>query len=131
MQYCITSAAIWRRSLEANPNIPNPDGMGWTTQTSPDTASTELLIDWMDGQPASPVVLQLLACKCRRACELPSCVCMNSGLKCTNFCTLKDCTNQLAQDDPAVVIDNDADEELQTNSILFVFLSGGGGVIMS
>ncbi|KAK3730477.1 hypothetical protein QZH41_014705 [Actinostola sp. cb2023] len=104
-------AAIWKRSLEANPDIPSPDGMGWTIQTSTDAVSTELLIDWMDGQPAPSAVLQLLACKCRKACELPSCVCMNSGLKCTDLCTLKDCTNQPAQDDSSDLIDDDADED--------------------
>ena len=111
MQYCINPAAIWRRSLEANPDIPSLDGVGGLTQTSTDGESTELLIDWMDGQPAPSAVLQLLACKCKKACELPSCVCMNSGLKCTDLCTLKDCTNQSVQDDPADVIDNDTDED--------------------
>jgi len=85
--------------------------MGWTIQTSTDAVSTELLIDWMDGQPAPSAVLQLLACKCRKACELPSCVCMNSGLKCTDLCTLKDCTNQPAQDDSSDLIDDDANED--------------------
>ncbi|KAK3754241.1 hypothetical protein QZH41_020144 [Actinostola sp. cb2023] len=104
-------AAIWKMSLEDNPDIPSPDGMGWTIQTSTDAVSTELLIDWMEGQPAPSAVLQLLACKCRKACELPSCVCMNSGLKCTDLCTLKDCTNQPAQDDSSDLIDDDADED--------------------
>ena len=67
MQYCINHAAIWRRSQESNPDIPSPDGMGWTTQTSTDADSTELLIDWMNGQPASSAVLQLLACNNRKA----------------------------------------------------------------
>ena len=45
---------IWRRSLEANPSIPSPDGMGWSTQISCDASN--LLIDWMDKKPAPEVV---------------------------------------------------------------------------
>ena len=79
--------------------------MGWTTQTSTDAASTELVINWMDGQPAPSAVLELLVCKCKKTCKLPSCVCMNSGLRCTDLCT-----NQPAQDDSSNIIDNEADE---------------------
>ena len=85
--------------------------MGWITQTSTDAASTELVIDWMDGQPAPSAALELLACKCKKTCELPRCVCMNSGLKCTDLCSLNDCTSQPAQDDSSNIIDNEADED--------------------
>ena len=84
--------------------------MGWTTQTSGD--ASVLLIDWMDGKPAPEAVLQLLACKCRRACELPSCVCLSSGLKCTDLCTLKDCINQPQEDFGDVKnVEDDEDNE--------------------
>jgi len=36
---------------------------------------------------------------------------MNSGLKCTDLCTLKDCTNQSVQEDSTDVIDNDTEED--------------------
>ena len=82
--------------------------MGWTTQTSGD--ESVLMIDWMDGQPAPEAVLQLLACKCRRICELPSCVCMSSVLKCTDLCTLNDCDN-LPLDDCGDAINEEDDED--------------------
>lgn len=81
--------------------------MGWTEQAS-DGLST-LTIDWMDRLPAPEAVLQLLACKCKRACELPRCECLRNGLKCTDLCTLKDCTNQ-PEDDPDVAVSNEEDE---------------------
>ena len=65
----------------------------------------------MDGQPAPSAVLELLACKCKKTNELPSCVCMNRGLKCTDLCSLNDCTNQPVQEDSSNIIDNEADED--------------------
>ena len=48
----------------------------------------------MDGQPAPQAINGLLACNCKRKCELPKCECMASGLKCTDMCTLQNCENQ-------------------------------------
>ena len=84
--------------------------MGWSTQTSSDASN--LLIDWMDKKPAPEVVLQLLAYKCRRICELPSCVCPSSGPRCTDLCTLKDCGNQPLEDSEDVIADEDNEDDV-------------------
>ena len=47
----------------------------------------------MDGRPAPQALLDLLACTCRKQCKLPQCVCMTNGLKCTDMCTLTECSN--------------------------------------
>ena len=81
--------AVWRRSLEANPDVPAPEpGYGWVVV---DDGNLDVL--WMSGPPAPQVVLEFMSCKCRRVCELPTCECMVNGLKCTDECRLKDCTN--------------------------------------
>lgn len=84
--------------------------MGWLTQTSGDAFN--LLMDWMDNKPAPEVVLQLLACKCRKISELPSCVCLSSGLRCTDLCKLKDCGNQPLEDSEDVIAKEDDEEDI-------------------
>ena len=84
--------------------------MGWSTQTYGNASN--LLIDWMDKKPAPEVVLQLLACKCRRICELPSCVFLSSGLRCTDLCTLKDCENQPLEDSEDVIAEEDDEDDI-------------------
>lgn len=71
-----------------------------------------LAIDWMGGEPAPRAVLELLSCQCTRACNLPRCTCLASGLKCTDMCRLQDCSNQ-AEDDEAAdeILSDDEDEE--------------------
>jgi len=65
--------------LERNPDVPDPDGHGWTK----DEGSPKLGIDWMHGQPAPDSVLELLACKCKKECKAGECICLYNGLKCT------------------------------------------------
>ena len=57
-------------------------------------ANEQLVVYWMDGQPAPQAILDLLACNCAKKCELPKCECMLNGLKCTDMCRLQDCENQ-------------------------------------
>ena len=71
--------------------------MGWKLQQVEERE--ELQFDWMDGKPAPDAVLELLACRCTRSCKLPSCVCLATGLKCTDICTLKECQNQVGDEE--------------------------------
>ena len=65
----------------------------------------------MTGQPVHQVILDLLACNCTRKCELPRCVCMANGLKCTEMCRLQDCDNyDLADDEDCI---NELQDELE------------------
>jgi hypothetical protein len=61
-------AAVWRKSLEQNPNIPSPEsGHGWVLEDD------HLVVEWMTGPPAPEVVLEFMACTCSKACTLPQC----------------------------------------------------------
>ena len=93
-------AGIWRRCLEQDAQIPNPVGKGWTVD------SGQLVVHWMDGEPAPQAILDLLACNCTRTCQLPSCECMANGLKCTDMCKLPNCGNQAA-----VTTDDESEDE--------------------
>ena len=86
-------AAIWKCSLQANAVVPSPTESGWTDDDG------RLDIHWMRSPPAPDVVLELLACKCVRSCEMPSCTCLSNGLTCTDMCRLQKCSNQKPQDD--------------------------------
>lgn len=59
----------------------------------------ELQFDWIDGKPTPDAVLELLACCSTRSCKLSSSVCFVNGLKCTDICALKECQNQVKDDE--------------------------------
>ena len=111
-------AAIWRRSLQNKPIVPECKGLGWTTDED-----GRLSVDWMRGSPAPDAVLQMLSCKCVRSCKLPDCTCLSNGLKCTDMCRLHTCTNQTREEDSEVTLidcsdydDYDDDEEDHINN---------------
>ena len=64
-------AGIWKRCLEQDPHVPSPVGRGWKMER--EEGVEELVVHWMDGQPAPSAVLDLLACNCSRKCTLPKC----------------------------------------------------------
>ena len=111
-------AAIWRRSLQNKPIVPECIGLGWTIDED-----GKLSVDWMRGSPAPDAVLQMLSCKCVRSCKLPDCTCLSNGLKCTDMCRLHTCTNQAREEDSEVTLidcsdddDYDDDEEDHNNN---------------
>ena len=80
-------AGIWKRCLEQNPPVPSPVGRGWKIEK--EGADNQLVVHWMDGQPAPQAIL---ACNCPRKCELPRCECMANGLsvlKCADCQTVR------------------------------------------
>jgi len=96
-------SAIWRRSLEAKPTIPVPeDGHGWGSTERGGTG--RLCIRWMTGLSAPDMILEFTCCKFRHVCQLPSCECMASRLKCTDECSLRECSN-MKEDDPLVELE--------------------------
>lgn len=84
--------AVWRRTLDANPDIPSPVGMGWLEQGG------RLEPLWMKGSPAPTTILQFLSCTCSRSCNQNMCQCMKNGLKCTDLCKLANCANWKKED---------------------------------
>jgi len=81
-------AAIWNCSLQAKAVVPSPTECGWTDDDG------KLDIHWMRFPPAPDMVLELLACKCVRSCEIPTCTCLSNGLTCTDMCRLQNGSNQ-------------------------------------
>lgn len=84
-------ATIWKKALEAEPNIPDPTLHGWTSQDS--NGTTVLDIDWMDCHPAPEAVMELLACSCKVNCVPNVCVCIKYDLRCTDMCKIQTCKN--------------------------------------
>lgn len=101
-------AAIWRRCLEQDPRVPSPIGRGWKMEREEE--SEQLVVHWMEGQPAPDAVLDLLACSCTKKCTLPKCVCMTNGLKCTDMCRLADCDNQASTSEGLESSDEDVED---------------------
>lgn len=52
-------AALWRRCLERDPQAPSPVGHGWKIESV--GGVDQLVVQWMDGQPAPEALLYLLA----------------------------------------------------------------------
>lgn len=86
-------AAVWKRCLNATPDIPTFIGRGWIA-----SGTDDIDIDWMDGPVGPDAVLEFIACKCTRQCKVPTCICLENGLKCTDMCKLAGCDNQNAPD---------------------------------
>lgn len=99
-------AAIWQRSLVADPQTPSPmDCKGWVLSDSGD-----LIINWMTGDPAPERVIAFLSCKCKKTCKRPTCQCLMNGLPCTQACSLQICDN-MKEDNPTEQDTDDSDSD--------------------
>ena len=59
---------------------PSPEGHGRVVENE------QKVIDWMEGLPAPPVVMELIACKCSRVYKAPEYQCVANALKCLPAC---------------------------------------------
>ena len=97
--------AIIKRSLDCYPDIPDPNGYGWTT------SEEGISIVWMLRSPAPDEILELVSCTCAKTkCSTQACVCKNNGLKCTDLCGCKNCENRDNLDDDIVSDEYDSDD---------------------
>ena len=65
-------ASIWKRELQADSHILRPlECKRWSLGDK-----GELVITWMTGAPGLDPVLELLSCKCKKSCKVPSCQCI-------------------------------------------------------
>ncbi|KAL8610714.1 hypothetical protein ACOMHN_016697 [Nucella lapillus] len=107
-------AGLWRRSLSHDPDAPDPTQSGWKVENQ--NGTEVLVVDWMDVRPAPEAVIELLACKCTRACTALECTCIQHGLKCSDMCKLKECDNQPVnadlEDVSELADDDDFDNDL-------------------
>ena len=95
--------AVWKRALDAKPEIPSPIGKA-CIQDKGD--ATDLAIDWMQGLPALDAVLELMSCSCILVCKGPQCKCIANGLHCTEMCRLTSSSNIQSDEEPEAVVDN-------------------------
>lgn len=72
--------AIWKRSLKCDPNTPSPQNFGWSVKSD-----RSIEVQWMTGLPAPLAVLDMLACKCKKACT-SCCECVTNSMNCTDAC---------------------------------------------
>lgn len=81
-------AAIYRRSLESQPDIPPPMSHGWKIE------GDFFEIDWMSLPPAPVAILELVYCSCKKTqCVKGRCTCKSNNLPCTDMCHCLDCQN--------------------------------------
>ena len=72
----------------------------------------QLVVHWMEGQPAPEAVLDLLECSCHRKCELPTCVCLSNRFSCTDMCRLQDSDNWVSSaDNDESVAEDELDDD--------------------
>ena len=75
-------AYIWRKCLEANPEISEPEDHGWKLDEE------KLVIDWMSNPPAPDVVLEFFSCSCTCASVNPTFVYIVNRIRCAEMCRL-------------------------------------------
>ncbi|KAK3743286.1 hypothetical protein QZH41_017324 [Actinostola sp. cb2023] len=73
-------ACVWRRSLTAMQNLPQPEGHGWEME---DGVLQPVL---MTKEPAPKSLLELTTCHCKKSECRTNCSCNNTGLACTEAC---------------------------------------------
>ena len=101
-------AAIWRRGIFPQLEIPSPHDHGWKINND----NNEIKIVWLGTKPALDEVLELLSCTYRRVCSEESCCCMKAGLKCIYMCYLQ-CENMASYDDDDDALGKDDDENVE------------------
>ena len=103
-------ALVWKSCLVPCPVIPSPIGHGWKHEGENDAYG----IDWMSVNPAPTAILEFLSCNCSRSCESNRCNCVANGLRCTDMCSLQDCSNQETIEEEDEVLagsDDEGDDE--------------------
>ena len=81
-------AAVWRHALDANPEVPSPEGHGWLI------TDDHVEIDWMSLPPAPDALLELILCGCTTNCTTGRCMCKRNGLPYAESCQCGDkCEN--------------------------------------
>lgn len=79
--------AVWTQCQSAQVDLPSPTGNGWLL------VNDNLQIVWMTRPPAPDSLLACVNCKCKTGCKTQRCSCVNAKLRCSDFCSCKDCIN--------------------------------------
>ena len=62
-------AAVWKRALDPQPDVPSLDGHGWTL------GNGILNILWTHQEPAPKILMQYVSCGCKTPCGTRRCSC--------------------------------------------------------
>ena len=99
-------AAVWKRALDPQPDVPSPDGHGWTLDNG------ILNILWTHQEPAPKVLMQFISCGCKTTCGTRRCSCKAVDLPCTDACRCsRDCLNRVMDPCVAHITDDQSDSE--------------------
>ena len=110
---CLKFSAVYRRSLEASPTIPDPSLHGWKVEKD------NLLLELMTLSLAPESVLKLAYCSgtCRRnrCSNATVCTCLQNNVPCTELCKCarENCHNVTGY------VDNKDDEEDDDDEIAY------------
>ena len=74
--------AVWKRSLDCNPDVPSPEGHGWKYDDG------DLVTDLGDAPPAPEAVMELIACNCPKECVEETCSCLQNMMQCRYLCKM-------------------------------------------
>ena len=87
-------ARIWKLATTAIMNCPSPVGHGWQM------VDGKLQVLWMEGDVASPDILKLSYCRCKKTlCGSGRCSCVTAGLRCSDICQCSEgCKNRESVD---------------------------------
>ena len=96
---------IWNNATTPKPEIPSPNGYGWTLEGN----------RWMPVMtlqlPAPKAVLSLVKCGCEKSrCQSNRCTCRKAGLSCTDICGCSD-LGEGCENTPKEVPEHDEDIE--------------------
>ena len=86
MRVALQVGHVWGQSLEAEPDVPNPDDWGWTK-----SVDNEWKPLWSLLPEAAEACAELIKCSCKleRGCR-GRCKCAKANLKCTVRCKCGD-----------------------------------------
>ena len=102
---CLKFSAVYRRSLEASPTIPDPSLHRWKVEK-------DNLLEWMTLSPAPESVLKLVYCSgtCRRnrCSNATVCTCLQNNVPCTELCK---CARENCHNVTGYVDDKDDEED--------------------
>ena len=80
---------------------PQPEGRGWLL------SGGVLEPKWMIQKPAPDSLLEFLSCGCKKSgCQNNMCVCISSGLNCTDLCYCIACSNLPPDNDDINIYEN-------------------------
>ena len=105
--------AIWRRSLEVNPDVPPPTDHGWKVEVI--GGQEELVVHRTDLATAPESIMELLACNFSKTCSLPKYTCVINGMKCSDLCRLSTCENQPNDEEDENPADIRVDDDTDTD----------------